>query len=218
MEAWATTLGTAGVSALLVVGPAATAQANGLGGTFSGYAINSRIDAQSPTPGSFDGAPVEGSFSFVLADDAVPFDSGPDHVYFSDIAGAVLTFSVVGQTVSFPGSFGGFTPLTIDRQNGPPAISLSPNGGPYYFAGLTLGGRTADGLVTGFDPSTFQAGPIDFSRTAASFFAGRSFGADVVVTRLQFDGFATQFAPSVPEPEVWLLLLAGLGMVARKRR
>jgi hypothetical protein len=215
------------VSAALLLGHATAVQANGLSGTFLGYTTHATIGGDTPNPRTFDGARVEGTFRFEVPEGVPPAhsDPGPVTYFFADTASTTLTFHVIDQTVvfpllvfpSYPGS-GNTALVRIDQQGPEPVVDVLPADEVYRRAALTLVPRAGSSLVDGFDPGSFRAGLIDFSRTHAAFATGRGTGASVVIDRLRFDGFPEQVASVVPEPQAWLLLAAGVVLASWVQR
>ena len=180
-------------------------------GTFAGVAFGSRINAESPNPGNFDGQTVTGTFW--LNTSSLPPPNEQDAESSFTIFGPSLmklTFSVPGQeTAVFDGSAGN-NALDLTNNASGQAVSFLPDFSfPYWFASLTLFGSLFDGV----DPKTLRPGPVDLDASSASFFAGRSFGGSLDLTSVQFDAVS-----EVPEPETLGLLMAGLGLLAWRRR
>lgn len=184
-----------------------------LSGSFSGSAVDSRINATSPTPGSFDGEVVTGAFRLDVPDDYFHSDifyvalNPPTSAWYVLPAGTVtLSFDAAGQHVEF-GDPSGIDMASVTLVNGPDGqqIILSTDiNYSYWNADLTLAGPPGV-FFEDLDLATLHPGFTSAAGSSAGFFAGRDFGAGVVIDRILLDGFA------IPEPPTWGLLLAGLG-------
>jgi hypothetical protein len=184
-----------------------------LSGSFSGRALDSRINAQSPTPGDFDESIVTGTFRLAIPDDYFNNDgfyaeiSPPSHAFYILPSGSVrLTFDAAGQHVEFGDpQYEIGAAITLHGTGDGQAISLGADYFyPYWNAFLNLAGP-ANGWFDNLDLATLRPGPVDMAGSSAGFFAGRSFGAFVLIDQVSIDGY------SVPEPPVGALMLAGVG-------
>jgi hypothetical protein len=183
-----------------------------ISGTFSGIALHSRINATSPTPGNFDGAPVAGTFGIDMPAGIPPYSADPPSGAFW-VGGMAVTlgFDAEGRHVEFTGQDeSGPSFLTLWNDSGGQGAYITAGSYPYWNAGLTLAGP--GGLFRDLDPATFDPRSVAAGWSSAWFFAGRDFGADVAITRIEFDGY------SVPEPPPWLLMMVGPGCLAAFHR
>lgn len=198
-------------ASVLLLGFAAYSDAAVIRGTFSGIAVRSRINAEAPWASNFDGQTVTGSFFFD------PYDQGKNPDYPGEEWPVVrpgsleLVFYAAGQRVVFntlDGQLGlVFYSTAADHQY----LAVTASLYPYWSASLGLSGPLfADDRL-----ESLHVAPIDLTHSGATFFAGRSFGADVRLTRVSFDGV------SVPEPPVLALEAGGLtllALISRRRR
>jgi hypothetical protein len=178
-------------------------------GSFSGVATDSRIGGPGPDPQNFDGEAVTGTFRVDTA-------SLPDVIWNTPTSGVSVfplgalqvTFVAAGQTLVFGTSDGGSL-INVDLTADGPLIGLGAGVlYPYFNASLVLAGPLMDGM----DIRSLHPGPIDLSRSSASFFGSREFGANVELTSVSFAALA------VPEPQSWALMLCGLGVVGWRFR
>ncbi len=211
--------GCAGALLALGMGLASTS-ANGVvvSGSFTGTAHNVRWGDEDP--GDREGAPITGGFRVDL--DVPPADEFTEPegaVRYLPVGGLLITLNAFGIDDSY-GDDVTWSTLRVINRAGLQAVELGANMAffPYHNATLTLAGPPG-GLVEGNDLGTFHPGPIDLVRSSFSFFPDRTWGADVHLTSIRFDG-----APSapIPEPQAWLLMLVGLvgicPWVARKSK
>lgn len=187
-----------------------------LGGRFSGTAANSRIDALSPTPGTIDGAAVTGTFRLAVPDDYFRSEAfyvalnPPHEAWYMVPSGAVaLSFDTAGRHVEFGDPrYGIAASVGLEDSGSGQALTLGADFAyPYWNAFLTLAGP-ANGFFDGLDLAAVHPGPVNAAGASAGFFAGRDFGASVVIDRISVDGH------SVPEPSAWEMILAGWGGLA----
>ncbi|CAL1240794.1 PEP-CTERM sorting domain-containing protein [Candidatus Methylocalor cossyra] len=208
--------------ALVLTTLSGTSEALVLSGSFSGIAEHSRM----PPNGNFDGSAVTGTFHIDIPDDYFAQggsysvdDTGTSALYNIPPGSLDVVFNAVGQSWDFDSE-------PCDYCDPTRPIQLTDDGtlqsvffvaGDYspsvsnYYASLRLAGPSGS-LFNDLNLLTLHPGPVDLGQSSASFSTGRmySYGADVVITQLSFDGYSPP-PPAVPEPATWTALLAGLG-------
>jgi hypothetical protein len=197
----------AAVTALCV---SSVAQAVVVSGAFAGMAsVIDHFPNPSGSPTS-DDTPVTGSFTFDVGTwEDLSTGQGPSN---GGLAVGAATVSLTYAS-GFSGTFGGsmaMTSLTLADTPEGQRMTWSTTSGLYDSFSLNFAGPSG-AFVEGADLTTVHAGPIDLSRSSATF-GGHWTQGRLSFTDLRFDPVT---AP-VPEPGTWLLMLGGVGFVLRR--